>query len=194
MKNIIFILIFLTFYLNSISQHIGVYYVGNIKQAPIGMGFTYYRNENDLGFFNNYKYGISFTGNWIDAYENSGVYRIGSWGNIPTGRTTQFITRDIFGIDVGITFKQFKFRPFVGGGPVFTTVTTEKFIEAEDAEGLKKFEEENAPVIEERKKQLDSVNTKLDESATLELKMINEKVLPDDLSAEQLETLIKIIN
>lgn len=74
------------------------------------------------------------------------------------------------------------------------SLEAQKFIEAEDAEGLKKFEEENAPVIEERKKQLDSVNTKLDESATLELKMINEKVLPDDLSAEQLETLIKIIN
>jgi len=132
MKNTILILTFLSFYFNSLSQHIGVYYVGNIKQAPLGIGFTYHRNENDLGFFNNYKYGVSFTGDWIDAYENSGIYTIGSWGNMATGRTTQFITRDIFGIDVGITFKQFKFRPFVGGGPVFTTITTEKFIEAED--------------------------------------------------------------
>lgn len=74
------------------------------------------------------------------------------------------------------------------------SLEAQKFIEAEDAEGLKKFEAEHSQVIEERKKQLELVNTKLDESATLELKMINEKVLPEDLSAEQLEAIIKIIS
>jgi hypothetical protein len=74
------------------------------------------------------------------------------------------------------------------------SLEAQKFINAEDAEGLKKFEEENAEIIEQRKQQLAEVNAILDEPATLELKMINEKVLPDDLSAEQLETLIKIIN
>lgn len=74
------------------------------------------------------------------------------------------------------------------------SVEAQKFIQAEDAEGLKKFEEEHSAIIEERKKQMEQINSVLDETATLELKMINEKSLPEDLSAEQLETLIKIIN
>ena len=60
--------------------------------------------------------------------------------------------------------------------------------------GCKKFEEEHAEVINRRKEQLAAVNAKLDETSTLELKVINEKVLPEDLSAEQLEAIIKIIN
>lgn len=74
------------------------------------------------------------------------------------------------------------------------SMEAQKYIETEDSEGLKKFEEEHAEVINQRKEQLAAINSKLDEPATLELKMINEKVLPEDLSAEQLEALIKIIN
>lgn len=74
------------------------------------------------------------------------------------------------------------------------SLEAQKYIEAEDTEGLKKFEAEHTEVIEQRKKQLDVINVKLDETATLELKVINEKALPEDLSAEQLEALIKIIN
>ena len=74
------------------------------------------------------------------------------------------------------------------------SIEAQKFIEAEDGEGLKKFEEEHAEVINKRKEQLAAVNAKLDETSTLELKVINEKVLPEDLSAEQLEAIIKIIN
>jgi hypothetical protein len=74
------------------------------------------------------------------------------------------------------------------------SVEAQKFIEAEDAEGLRKFEEENIEVINKRKEQLEAVNAKLDSHSTLELKTINEKLLPEDLSAEQLEALIKIIN
>ena len=74
------------------------------------------------------------------------------------------------------------------------SMEAQKYIQAEDAEGLKKFEEENSAIIEERKQQMEMVNVKLDEIATLELKVINEANLPEDLSAEQLETLIKIIN
>lgn len=73
------------------------------------------------------------------------------------------------------------------------SLEAQKYIQAEDSEGLKKFEEEHSEVIEERKKQMELVNTKLDETATLELKMIAEAHLPDDLSAEQLEALIKIV-
>jgi hypothetical protein len=73
------------------------------------------------------------------------------------------------------------------------SLEAQKYIQAEDGEGLKKFEEEHSEVIEERKKQMDLVNSKLDETVTLELKMIAETSLPQDLSAEQLETIIKIV-
>jgi|688.fasta_scaffold301019_2 hypothetical protein len=73
------------------------------------------------------------------------------------------------------------------------SIEAQRFIEAEDAEGLRKFEEENIEVINKRKEQLESVNAKLDSASTLELKTINEKLLPEDLSAEQLEALIKIV-
>ncbi len=42
--------------------------------------------------------------------------------------------------------------------------------------------------------QLAAVNAELDKEATLELKMINEKILPESLSATQIETIIKLIN
>ena len=73
------------------------------------------------------------------------------------------------------------------------SLKAQKFIDAEDAEGLAKFEEENAPIIEKRKEQMAQVNQKLDEAATLELKMIAESYLPEDISAEQLEMLVKIV-
>ncbi len=73
------------------------------------------------------------------------------------------------------------------------SLEAQKYIQAEDGEGLKKFEEEHSEVIEERKKQMELVNSKLDETATLELKIVNEAHLPEDLSAEQLETLMKIV-
>jgi hypothetical protein len=73
------------------------------------------------------------------------------------------------------------------------SLEAQKYIQAEDAEGLKKFEEEHAEVIEKRKAQMQAVNEKLDEEATLELKLIAEACIPDDITAEQLDTLIKII-
>lgn len=73
-------------------------------------------------------------------------------------------------------------------------IEAKKFIESEDEAGLKAFEEENKELVEARKKQLDEVNAELDLEATLELKMINEKILPESLSAEQLEMIFKLIN
>jgi hypothetical protein len=73
-------------------------------------------------------------------------------------------------------------------------IKAKKFIESEDEAGLKAFEEENKELVEARKKQLDEVNAELDLEATLELKMINEKILPESLSAEQLEMIFKLIN
>ena len=74
------------------------------------------------------------------------------------------------------------------------SLKAQELIKNEDEDGLKRLEEENASLVEARKEQLAIVQAKLDEEVTLELKMINEKILPNDLSAEQLEILSKLIN
>lgn len=74
------------------------------------------------------------------------------------------------------------------------SLEAQKFIQAEDEKGLKKLEEEHVELIELRKTQLEEVNKKLDETSTIELKTIDEKHLPTDLSAEQLESIIKIVH
>lgn len=61
-------------------------------------------------------------------------------------------------------------------------------------EGLKQLEADKADVLAARKEQIANVNAELDKEVTLELKMINEKLLPESLSAAQLEILLKIIN
>jgi hypothetical protein len=70
----------------------------------------------------------------------------------------------------------------------------QEFMQAENEEGLKEMEAEHIDEINARKQQIADVNIELDKEVTLELKMINEKLLPESLSAEQIETLIKIIN
>ena len=67
-------------------------------------------------------------------------------------------------------------------------------MQAENEEGLKAMEAEHMDEINARKQQIADVNIELDQEVTLELKMINEKLLPESLSADQIETLIKIIN
>lgn len=74
------------------------------------------------------------------------------------------------------------------------SIKAKSLIEAENEEGLKQLEQENAELVEARKKQLQDVQEKLNEEATLELKLLNEKILPEDLSAEQLELISKLIN
>ena len=80
--------------------------------------------------------------------------------------------------------------------PEFITLAQEaqKFIQADDQEGLKKLEEQHAEIVESRKTQMAEVNARLDQEATLELKMLNEKILPTELSADQLEAIAKLIN
>lgn len=80
--------------------------------------------------------------------------------------------------------------------PEFVALAQEaqKFIQGEDEAGLKKLEEEHAELVEARKTQMADVNRRLDEETTLELKMINEKILPSELSADQLEAIVKLIN
>lgn len=74
------------------------------------------------------------------------------------------------------------------------SIKAQELIKNEDEAGLKRLEEENTSLVEARKTQLAEVQAKLDEEVTLELKMINEKILPEDLSAEQLEMISKLIN
>lgn len=70
----------------------------------------------------------------------------------------------------------------------------QEFIQAENEEGLKALEAEHVDEINARKQQIAEVNLELDQEVTLELKMINEKILPEGLSAEQLEMIVKLIN
>jgi hypothetical protein len=70
----------------------------------------------------------------------------------------------------------------------------QELMQAENEEGLKAMEAEHMDEINARKQQIADVNIELDKEVTLELKMINEKLLPESLSADQIETLIKIIN
>ena len=73
------------------------------------------------------------------------------------------------------------------------SIKAQALIKEENEEALKALEAENATLVEARKEQLAAVQAKLDEEVTLELKMINEKILPEDLNAEQLEMISKLI-
>ena len=74
------------------------------------------------------------------------------------------------------------------------SIKAQALIKEENEEALKALEAENVALVEARKEQLAAVQAKLDEEVTLELKMINEKILPEDLNAEQLEMISKLIN
>lgn len=70
----------------------------------------------------------------------------------------------------------------------------QELIATENTEAIKQLEVEHADLLQARRETLDNIRKELSEEVTLELKMINEKILPTNLSATQLETLIKIIN
>jgi hypothetical protein len=73
------------------------------------------------------------------------------------------------------------------------SLKAQELIKAQDAEGLEKLEAENAEVVEARKSQMDAINARMEETATLELKLIPEAILPQDITAEQIEKLMPII-
>ena len=60
-------------------------------------------------------------------------------------------------------------------------------------EEIKKIEEANNHLTEERKKQLEEVSELLKEEASVELKMITTSKLPSDISADQIMKINKII-
>lgn len=65
--------------------------------------------------------------------------------------------------------------------------------EAENAEGIKKLEEENAELIKERKAQLAAIEQMMQEEAVVALELIREDQLPEDLSTDQLLPLLRMI-
>ena len=58
---------------------------------------------------------------------------------------------------------------------------------------IDKLEEENSKLVESRKSQMEKVQTMMEEEASVELHIISEDILPEDITAQQLNKMIKII-
>tara|TARA_R110002051_G_scaffold78067_3_gene141526 strand:+ start:794 stop:1240 length:447 start_codon:yes stop_codon:yes gene_type:complete len=69
--------------------------------------------------------------------------------------------------------------------------TTEN--EEETKKQIDKLEEENSKLVESRKSQMEKVQTMMGEEASVELHIISEDILPEDITAQQLNKMIKII-
>ena len=65
--------------------------------------------------------------------------------------------------------------------------------ENEDAEALESLEEEHKDLIEERKEQLKKVEKLLAKSAKVKVNLIREELVPEEVTAEQLLPLLKIL-
>jgi|TARA_R110000751_G_scaffold20381_1_gene59724 hypothetical protein len=64
----------------------------------------------------------------------------------------------------------------------------------EDEKDIKKLEKENKSLIDERKAQLAEVDEVLDGVVEIELVTMSEQNLPQDITAKQLGTIIKLVN
>ena len=73
------------------------------------------------------------------------------------------------------------------------SVEMNKLIEAEDGEAIEKMESDNSELIEERKKQLEAVNEELEKDSDIYIYKIKEDQLPDEITGEQLQRLLEII-
>lgn len=60
-------------------------------------------------------------------------------------------------------------------------------------EQIEKLEQENTELVEQRKSQLELVNERLLEDVELKLDIFSEDVLPDEITTDQINKLIKII-
>tara|TARA_R110002167_G_scaffold129958_3_gene313221 strand:- start:1266 stop:1712 length:447 start_codon:yes stop_codon:yes gene_type:complete len=65
--------------------------------------------------------------------------------------------------------------------------------EEEAKKQIDKLEEENSKLVESRKSQMEKVQTMMGEEASVELHIISEDILPEDITAQQLNKMIKII-
>tara|TARA_B100002019_G_C21245199_1_gene587903 strand:- start:299 stop:715 length:417 start_codon:yes stop_codon:yes gene_type:complete len=79
--------------------------------------------------------------------------------------------------------------------PSFQTVSIQMrdLMEAEDQEAMEQLEKDNKDLIDERKQQMASVETMLENDVELQLHAIREDQLPDDITGEQVEKILEII-
>ena len=68
-----------------------------------------------------------------------------------------------------------------------------KLAEAEDEEGIKKLEEDNYELIEQRKSQIKEVEELMQNKSEVYLHLFNQSQLPEDLTADQVLPLLAII-
>ena len=73
------------------------------------------------------------------------------------------------------------------------SVKMQRLIDAEDQEGIEKLEASNTELIEERKKQLANVESLLDNTTEVFLHPIREDQLPEEITGEQVEQILQII-
>lgn len=68
-----------------------------------------------------------------------------------------------------------------------------RLAEAEDAEGIKKLEEENADLIDARKAQLKKLDKAMEKLVEINLQTIKEAQLPEDVTPEEIVPLLPIL-
>tara|TARA_B100001057_G_scaffold53533_1_gene47540 strand:- start:5903 stop:6307 length:405 start_codon:yes stop_codon:yes gene_type:complete len=73
------------------------------------------------------------------------------------------------------------------------SVKMQELAEADNKDGMSSLEEQNQELIEERKAQLAAVEDMLDEPSEVYLHVIKESQLPEEITGEHIEKLIKII-
>lgn len=66
--------------------------------------------------------------------------------------------------------------------------------EKEDKEGIEKLEEDNKDLIEERKAQIDALESKMQEEVSVYVEKVRKDQLPEDLTTDQLLPLLMLID
>ena len=72
-------------------------------------------------------------------------------------------------------------------------ISTNSENEEEAKKQIDKLEEENKELVGVRRSQMDKVQVMMEEEASVELHIISEDILPEDITAQQLNKMIKII-
>ena len=105
-----------------------------------------------------------------------------------------------FGVLVGKNLKElrYKLQPIEKAAePTFefqeVSVKMQALTESNDLEAMSSLEKDNETLIEERKVQLAAVEDMLDKDTEVYLHMIKEAQLPDEITGEHIERLLKII-
>lgn len=73
------------------------------------------------------------------------------------------------------------------------SVKMQELAEKEDKDGMANLEKQNQNLIDERKAQLGAVEDMLDEKVKILLHVIKQAQLPEEITGENIEKLIKII-